>query len=99
MTVALASIIARAIFLIEMDKLNKKYTLDIPPYILGLLIGDGSLSKQRIELTTADNPIVSEFTSYILDLGHSVGLHNKAKTKAIGLYVNKNGLKLGLILG
>jgi len=82
--------------IIEFNK-DKKSTLDIPPYILGLLIGDGSLSKQRIELTTADNPIVSEFTSYVLDLGHSVGLHNKAKTKAIGLYVNKNGLSHNIL--
>ena len=82
--------------IIEFNK-DKKSTLDIPPYILGLLIGDGSLSKQRIELTTADNPIVSEFTSYVLDLGHSVGIHNKAKTKAIGLYVNKNGLSHNIL--
>jgi ribonuclease HIII len=30
MTVALASIIARALFLIEMDKLNKKYNMIFP---------------------------------------------------------------------
>ena len=82
--------------IIEFNK-DKKSTLDIPPYILGLLIGDGSLSKQRIELTTADNPIVSEFTSYVLELGHSVGLHKKAKNKAIGLYVNKNGLSHNIL--
>lgn len=82
--------------IIEFNK-DKKSTLDIPPYILGLLIGDGSLSKQRIELTTADNPIGSEFTSYVLELGHSVGLHKKAKNKAIGLYVNKNGLSHNIL--
>lgn len=82
--------------LIEFNK-DANSTLDIPPYILGLLIGDGSLSKQRIELTTADSPIISEFTSYVLGLGHTVGLHNKAKTKAVGLYVNKNGLSHNIL--
>jgi RecA/RadA recombinase len=37
----------------------------IPPYILGILIGDGSLLRS-IELTTADQEILNEFTEFTI---------------------------------
>lgn len=82
---------------IEFNNSTTKQELSIPPYILGLLIGDGSLSQKRIELTTADNPIISEFTNYVMELGHNVGLHKKENTKAVGLYVNKNGMSQNIL--
>jgi len=61
----------------------------IPPYILGLLLGDGSLGTDhggRVELTTADKEISQEYTAYCNSLGYEVSLHNKEDNKAFGLY-------------
>jgi protein RecA len=69
----------------------------IPPYIMGLLLGDGSLSSKRIELTTADKEIEREFTTYVSSLGHSVGYHRTEGRKAYGLYVNKNNKPTNII--
>ena len=42
---------------------NYDSKLPIDPYILGILIGDGSLSR-TVELTTADPEILSEFKKF-----------------------------------
>lgn len=77
--------------LIEFASLQEK-ELPVPAYILGLLIGDGSLgtlskpSGGRVELTTADKEIEKEYTTYCNGLGYEVSIHTKADNKAIGLY-------------
>ncbi|MFA5398629.1 MAG: PhoH family protein [Methanogenium sp.] len=38
--------------------------VDIDPYILGCLIGDGHLSKHMVTLSTADDEILNEFKKY-----------------------------------
>jgi RecA/RadA recombinase len=61
----------------------------IPAYILGLLLGDGSLGTDhggRIELTTADKEISQEYTAYCNNLGYEVSIHNKEGNKAFDLY-------------
>lgn len=71
---------------------SKDKELPIPAYILGLLIGDGSLgtlnkpSGGRVELTTADKEIEKEYTEFCKKLGYNVSIHTKANNKAIGLY-------------
>lgn len=37
---------------------------NIPPYILGLLLGDGDLTNGRVGVTTVDEPIVEELKAY-----------------------------------
>jgi RecA/RadA recombinase len=64
---------------------NKKEKI-IPPYILGLLLGDGYLNDRRIELTTADQEIEQEYTSFINSLGYKISVHPKKDNKAKGLY-------------
>lgn len=73
---------------IEFEK--AKEPLPIPPYILGLLIGDGSLKYNRIELTTADPEIEVEYRAYCKTLGYEVSNHSKKGNKAKGLYHRSN---------
>jgi hypothetical protein len=54
-----------------------KKPLPIPPYILGLLLGDGTLSEKRVELTTKDKEISDAFCSFIKSAGFSPKMHCK----------------------
>jgi RecA/RadA recombinase len=67
---------------------------DIDPYILGVLIGDGSLRENRIELTTADEEIKNEFLSFCQKYNYSVSTHTKKDNKAVGYYF-KTGINTG----
>jgi superfamily II DNA or RNA helicase len=44
---------------------NNNVNLPINPYVLGCLLGDGHLGKNRIDITTPDNFIVSKLTKKI----------------------------------
>lgn len=67
----------------------------IKPYILGLLLGDGSLCQNRIELTTMDKEIIDEYTNFCLNtFGYNVSYHTKKGNKAIGIY-HLNGINPG----
>jgi RecA/RadA recombinase len=68
------------------------HSLPIDSYILGILIGDGSLSSNRIELTTNDSVINENFSNYVQSFGNGVSTHVKQKTSAVGIYIRKNGL-------
>jgi len=74
--------------------------LVIPPYILGLLLGDGHLSTKKTELTTADQPIAEAYTQFCESLGYEVSLHTKKDSAAWGLYhktgTNNGGKRLDL---
>ena len=50
---------------------NNKYKLEIPPYILGILLGDGTLGS-GVGLTNIDKEIVDEFYDYCSSIGMSV---------------------------
>jgi len=67
----------------------------ISPYVLGLLLGDGWVSEKRIELTTADAEIASEFINEVQKMGNEVSVHTKKDSKAIGYYVIKGEKELG----
>lgn len=71
------------------QKINDNSLL-IPPYILGLLIGDGSLRKEMIEHTTMDKEIKNEIKNYALSIGMGISEHYKKENKAIGLYFTSN---------
>ena len=74
----------------------------IPPYILGLLIGDDSVGSNipsggRIELTTADSEIAEEYKAFCNSLGYSVSKHVKAGSVAMGFYylnATNRGIKI-----
>lgn len=68
----------------------------ISSYVLGLLIGDGWLSEKRIELTTADAEIASEFINEVEKMGNEVSVHAKKDNKAVGYYVIKGEKELGI---
>jgi len=61
-------------------------TLSISPYVLGLLLGDGSLKEHRIELTTADDVIKRTFCEFVEQYGFEAKFHCKKDTKATGIY-------------
>ena len=42
----------------------KSKDFDVPPYILGVLLGDGGLSAQTPSLSTADAEILSSISAY-----------------------------------
>lgn len=72
--------------------------LPMPAYILGLLLGDGSLSARRIELTTADEPIANAYKEYCNSLGYEVSTHKKQDNVAFGLY-HKTGSQNNQFVG
>lgn len=71
--------------------------VSIPPYILGLLLGDGHLSQKRTELTSSDLEVLNEYSSFVSSMGYEVSTHNKKNNQAVGLY-HKNGTNLGRAL-
>jgi LAGLIDADG-like domain len=48
---------------------NKFVSRSIPPYILGALIGDGSMSTDNLSISCADSEIVSHIRELIVGLG------------------------------
>lgn len=65
---------------------NAQENLSIDPYVLGCLLGDGSLATRRIELTTSDEEISSAFIEEIKRHKFSPRLHEKKNNKAYGVY-------------
>lgn len=65
------------------------------PYVLGLLLGDGWLSDVRVELTTADAEIVSEFVNEVQRYGNEVSVHAKKDNKASCYYITRGVRELG----
>jgi hypothetical protein len=66
--------------------------ITIPPYVLGLLLGDGCLQQNRVSLTTADEPIMEAYTQFCNSIGYEVS-KRASKSKAFELY-HRNGTKL-----
>jgi protein RecA len=67
--------------------------ITIPPYILGLLLGDGCLQQKRVSLTTADEPIMEAYTQFCNSVGYEV-TKRTSKNKAVELY-HRNGTNTG----
>ncbi len=53
--------------------------LPIPPYILGLLLGDGSLSDYGVSLTTADDEIADAWINYAHAIGCGVNVNDSGE--------------------
>ena len=70
-------------------KASKK--LSIEPYMLGLLLGDGYLTEGRVEITTADNEIVSEIKNFAKREGLELSRHHKKDNTASGWYFTNHG--------
>ena len=49
---------------IQFQEPNDQRELLIPPYILGLLLGDGDLTNGRVRITTMDAPVVKALKEY-----------------------------------
>jgi DNA repair protein RadD len=54
---------------------NSRPDLPIPPYILGLLLGDGSLTDQTVALTTADEEIADAWIDYAHSINCGITVH------------------------
>jgi RecA/RadA recombinase len=67
--------------------------ITIPPYVLGLLLGDGCLQQNRVSLTTADEPIMEAYTQFCNSIGYEVS-KRASKSKAFELY-HRNGTNTG----
>lgn len=55
---------------------NNNNKLDMPPYILGIWLGDGTSLKP--EITSVDKEVINEFTKYSIYLGNTI---NKKETR------------------
>lgn len=65
--------------------------LTVDPYMLGVLIGDGYISKGMIEVTTADKEISDATYEHAKSMGMNVSAHHKEGTIASGFYYTNNG--------
>ena len=45
--------------------------LPVPPYVLGIILGDGDLQYERLSVTTPDLPVLNAFAKYLADTGYS----------------------------
>lgn len=70
---------------------NSYKELAIAPYMLGLLLGDGSLTEKRIEITTEDNEILNEVNSFAKQNNLGVSVHTKENNNSYGLYFTNGG--------
>lgn len=75
---------------VQFSEESEKKQLPIEPYILGLLLGDGSLSKKRIEVTTADKEIVDVLEGFSCKRNIGLSKHT-GKSKSSGYYFTNNG--------
>ena len=71
---------------------HKNDVLPIEPYVLGLLLGDGSFYQGRIEITTADREIKQAFYNFAKGHNQTVAKHPKKGNKATGYYLGNFGL-------
>lgn len=63
--------------------------LPIPPYILGIILGDGTTLNGTVGVTTADDEIRNEFENYCQTIGCNVRVAKKKNNKAVCLYASK----------
>lgn len=61
--------------------------LKIPPYILGLWLGDGT--SCRPELTNKDDEVIQEWKKYALSENLQVSIHQKKNNKVISMDITK----------
>lgn len=61
--------------LLSFDKNN--YNLPIPPYILGIILGDGCTLNGVINITNSDTEVISEFKKYAEDNGMCIRISEK----------------------
>ena len=69
---------------------NKKQ-LEIDPYILGCLLGDGSFTQKTINITNEDEEIIKYFKDYFNKFGLEV---NKASDNSISYYISQKTKKI-----
>ena len=71
------------------EGIDKEFIID--PYVLGILIGDGSLTGKNLTFTSADNEIVEEVNSLIEFNSHVKTLPSSSITHSICWENNKYG--------
>lgn len=67
-----------------------KAELEIEPYILGLMLGDGYLHPKRIEITSADSEVANELKSFAAKNDVNISKHIKPGNRAVGYYFTNN---------
>lgn len=75
-------------------KFAQKFIKDIviPPYILGLLLGDGCLQQKRTSLVSADEIILENYTKFCNQLGYNVSRRVKQNNQASEVYHLNNAI-------
>lgn len=80
--------------------------LEINPYILGCLLGDGNWTQGRITLSSADDEIINNINQYLMEevmvekiKSSQYGYSIKAKKKGIGNNIVLNNIKKLKLLG
>ncbi len=77
-------------------KFSTRHDLPVPPYILGLLLGDGHLSD-LVNLTTADDEIVDAWTRYAESIGCSVRGQEKPGSRAASYTLRRSQGKYNVV--
>ena len=62
----------------------------IPPYVMGMLIGDGSYKQTCI--TNMDREVINEFVMYVWSLGLDVNVRQKPNNRAYTVYATGGGV-------
>lgn len=69
-----------------------KQTLPVPPYIVGLLVGDGHCrihnKASHVNVTTMDSEIAEAFTQYVVDIGGRTSVFKKPNDRATRIVAN-----------
>jgi hypothetical protein len=68
-------------------------SVPVDPYVFGLWLGDGSATGDALNLTTQNEPIARERTSYWEGQGYTVRVATKAGNRASTYIVRKHTLK------
>jgi DNA repair protein RadD len=64
----------RKLYRVAMD-FSHPVALPVPPYILGLLLGDGGLTEGLVDITTADDVIADAWDDYARSLGTETSIN------------------------
>jgi superfamily II DNA or RNA helicase/intein/homing endonuclease len=61
----------------------------VPPWILGVILGDGSVLNRLVNITTPDAEVIDAFKKYADELGIETRISDKENTRAVTLHMVK----------
>ena len=66
-----------------------KRKLFVPPYILGVLLGDGCVLNGGVNVTSADEEIIDEIKAFVCRVDLSLRISHKKNSRAVDLHIIK----------